>query len=126
MYWGEGAKTNNLFKIANADCRFIRVVCSWLNAVGVEPESVHFAFQYHRANGLSEKDVVGHWVEEVPYLGKCALRKCRCVEATRPSQPKLVGKCPYGTCTLYVRKSRKLFNLVYGGIEYISAKLAGD
>jgi len=126
MYWGEGAKTKFLFDVTNTDPRFIRVICSWLGTVGVEPPAVQFRLQYHRANGLTETAVIEYWLAEVPYLQRCALRKCRCVEVARPSQTRLIGKCPYGTCNLYVHKSRRLYNLVMGGIEYLSAACKGD
>jgi hypothetical protein len=126
MYWGEGTKTKSLFYIVNSDPRFIRFICSWLGNVGVEPSAVQFCFQYHRANGRTEQEVVDHWLSEVPQLRQCVLRKCRCVDLIRPSQTKLIGKCPNGTCALYVHKSRRLFNLVMGGIEYLSRISRGD
>jgi hypothetical protein len=126
MYWGEGSKKNRLFQISNSDPRFLAVICSWLSAVGVKPSSITFRVQYYTANGFSQQDIVDHWVSEVPYLKQCVLWKCRGVEAKTPSQTKLIGKCPYGTCAVYVRKSRRLFNLVMGGIEYLSAMFRGD
>ena len=126
MYWGEGAKTNSLFKISNADPRFIGFICSWLCKVGVEPSAVQFRFEYHRANRRNEQEVISYWLGEVPQLRRCVLRKSRGVEIVRPSQTKLVGKCPYGTCALYVHKSRRLFNLVMGGIRYLSRASRGD
>jgi hypothetical protein len=126
MYWGEGSKKNHLFQISNSDPRFLAVICSWLNAVGVKPSAATFRVQYYTANGLSEQEIVEHWVTEIPYLKECVLWKCRGVIAKKPSQIKLIGKCPYGTCAVYVRRSRRLFNLVMGGIEYLSATFRGD
>jgi hypothetical protein len=120
MYWGEGRKSSAKFSISNADARFIRTICSWLRSAGVEPMGVTFRVQYHRANGLTEKEVLDYWLAEVPYLRQCALGKCPCVDVTRPSQERLVGKCPCGTATIYVRQSRRLFNMVMGGIEFLS------
>jgi hypothetical protein len=126
MYWGEGTKAHSLFAITNADSRFIRVICSWLSAVGVEPLAVTFRVQYHRANGITEKEVTDYWLAEVPYLQRCVLGKCTGVDIVRTSQTKRLGKCPYGTATIYVHKSRRLFNLMMGGIEYLSEASKGD
>jgi len=126
MYWGEGAKTNNLFNIANADPHFIRVVCAWLEKMEVNPASVQFRFQYHRANGYPLEAIVNYWLTEVPYLQNCVLRKCKCVESSYPPKLRLIGKCPHGTCTLYVHKSRRLYNWIMGGIGFLHEGLLGD
>jgi hypothetical protein len=126
MYWGEGAKTTDQFKIADSDPRFLGVICAWLDAIEVDSSTVQFKLQYYQANGLTEEEIVAHWVAEIPYLQRCGRRQGTCVVVERPSQKKGVGKCLYGTCTIYLRKARRLFNLVMGGIEYLCTAGEGD
>jgi hypothetical protein len=115
LYWGEGAKTQHLVGISNADAEFHRVFMRWLLRA-VSAKQVSYSVRYYVANEFTESEVIDHWHAALPELVQCQRCKFQAVVAGKES---LVGKCPFGTLAIWVKQSRWLFHEIMGGIRFL-------
>jgi len=116
LYWGEGTKNKNVFAIANADYRMIRLIVRWL-AEGGYLAKMTFTVGYHPANELTESDLKLWWKEKIVQLTDDHFRKFTCYKPREGVwRGKQKGKMLYGTGTIYVCNTR-LRQMIEGGIE---------
>jgi DNA invertase Pin-like site-specific DNA recombinase len=114
LYWGEGAKTLEYFKIANSDHKMLNLVWNWLNKNDYN-QKVKFSVIYHKENKLESKEILNWWVEALPGLNKS---QCKCYVKKSEAKNKKIGKLPYGVGYLSVY-SVEFFYKVMGGIEFL-------
>jgi hypothetical protein len=62
LYWGEGGKTRNDFKLANADPRALRFFVRWVRTY-LDP-GVRFSLQLHLHEGNDEREARRYWRAE--------------------------------------------------------------
>jgi hypothetical protein len=116
LYWGEGSKSQNEFRIANADNNIIRIAFNWLKKEGYF-DNIVFTVCYHTENGLSEQDIKNWWLSNIPGLENKHFRKFS-IKDTSKFKTKKIGKLPYGTGYINVYRT-KLIQQVLGGIKYL-------
>lgn len=117
LYWGEGTK-NGRARLANSDHRMISVMTRWLVDNDFEFSVVISAYLN---NGLSAMDIHKWWTDAVPQLSNSLSVKVKECQISRASQRKNIGKLPYGTLTIDIKKSVAVLNNFLGGIEYIAS-----
>ncbi len=69
LYWAEGAKHRNQFKMSNADAAMIRVYMYWLRrSLKVPEEDIRCHVYGYTDNGYTEQDLLQYWskVTRVP------------------------------------------------------------
>jgi transcriptional regulator with XRE-family HTH domain len=120
LYWGEGDKSKNGFRIYNSDPSLLNVILRWLVRSGYE-SIIRFSVQYHPGNGIPEAVIRQWWLLQLPLLRKEHLLSFFPCSISRASQQKLIGKLPYGTASLVVNRLELYFN-VMGGIDFLRQK----
>lgn len=114
LYWGEGNKTSYCTRLCNSDYKLIDVFVRWL----VENKYEFSAnIQYHIENSISYEEIEAWWLSKICHLNKIQFTKPSICVINRASQRKNIGKLPYGTIGITVKKSSKLFWMIMGGIE---------
>jgi hypothetical protein len=116
LYWGEGGKSHRVgVVISNADSKLLNLFVKWLLLKRYEFE---FRVRYHEGNGLTESQITEWWMNAIPSLKTVNLRKF--TKSGRVGVGKCVGKLPYGTACVRVRRSTELYMKIMGGIRYLS------
>jgi hypothetical protein len=110
LYWGEGSKNKNSFKLTNSDFSMLQVACRILKDYN---KSLYI--YYYKENNISANEIKKWWLSKLNNIDKIILYEQK---ISRASQQKLKGKLPHGTACLLIN-STELVQMVYGGIEYL-------
>jgi len=115
LYWGEGSKGRNDFRISNSDPGMIEFVYKALTAAGVGSSRIRVAVHLHE--GIPVEPVVQFWasllVGVVPHEIKVY------TAPNRRKNPDKGHKLEMGVCYLRVAEGMPLRQRVEGWIEYL-------
>lgn len=111
LYWGEGTKNKNSFKLTNCDSSMISLVNNL-----IKPYNPYLCIYFYKENGLSDEEIRKWWYDAT----KIKEIKLYVQKISRASQNKLKNKQMYGTATIQVDKT-ELVQKIYGGIEYLKS-----
>jgi predicted transcriptional regulator len=119
LYWCEGKKGGNQFRVSNSDKQLLALVAGWLIQEGYGG-LIRLSIYYHQENGRTEEEIKRWWATQLGGLNEHQFNKCRALPQNR--NPKKWGKLPYGVCHLTVYRSTLLLQSVLGGIEYLKSE----
>jgi len=119
LYWAEGSKTQPAIQLANCDPNVIATFLHFLRTYfGVENERLKIYVQAYRGNGKTPEEVISHWAD-VTQLPIESVR-IKMLTPAQQSRGKKHHKRAWGTCTIYVRRSGDIEQMIFGAIQEIA------
>jgi hypothetical protein len=116
LYWAEGAKRRNTFKVTNSDPELLAYVAEFLRRELDVPSSRMRLHCNLFADHLEhQKEIEDYWLERLALPRSC-LRKSVVNVFSQSSKRTRIGKLPYGTSALVVHSTR-LVQTIYGSIQ---------
>lgn len=116
LYWAEGSKDRNQLTFCNSDVHMIRFARRFLSdSLGVQPADFTLRLNVYTSNGLTIKQIEGHWLKALD-LPRACLRGHSLSHFPTSSSGKRRNKLPYGVCSLTVH-STELVQHIYGAIQ---------
>jgi len=114
LYWAEGNKTKNTFRISNCDYTMLSIIKDKLIKMGYELKKMGMVIHCVEDTETKDNDIKDFWQEKV---GIEKIRVYR-YKVKNESQRKGFGKQPFGTAHMHVFNT-ELLHMVYGGIDYL-------
>jgi len=117
LYWGEGAKTQNHLKMANADPRALRLFVLWVRTY-LDPKA-EFSLQLHLHEGNDDEAARSHWRSETGLMTANFYRTFIKPKGTGHRKNHL----PHGVCTIKVRRCADAWQRTMTWVEVIADDL---
>jgi hypothetical protein len=116
LYWAEGAKNRNQVKLCNSDRGMLVFFRRFLvTCFDVAPERFALSLHVYLGNGLTIRQIEGHWIEALELPRSC-LRKHSINPLPTSSSGKKKNKLSYGVATLRLGSTR-IVQHIYGAIQ---------
>jgi len=116
LYWSEGYKNRNTFKMTNSDknmlCLFMRFL---RECYGISNNEISLYIQCY-TDCFSVDYIEKYWLKELNLPNSC-LRKTQVDVLSKYSHKKRCGKLKYGTCSIVVHCSTEILHNVFGAIQ---------
>jgi hypothetical protein len=117
LYWAEGSKGRHTVTLVNSDVNLLRLFRRFLDeCFGVDAPRLALRVNVHMNNGLTITEVEGYWLAALSLPSTC-LRAHSISSGQARNRGRKIGKLPYGTATLEVRRSTWLMHHIYGAIQ---------
>lgn len=113
LFWGEGSKNKNSFRITNCDVYLLKYVLKILRSYFyIDNNKICISVQYHDG-GLDISEIKKFWLSELSLLDT-NWKKPYC----KTNKYNTNHKYPYGVCCITISDT-ELVNNVYGAIKHI-------
>ena len=119
LYWGEGSKTRCAVDITNSDINVLRVFLDFCRVYfDVKPHQMAISISAY-THVHTKEEIIAYWIKGLKIKG--VRQKTHFFDDYRFSSKgvstKKIGKLPYGTINLYIDKSSRMIQHIYGALE---------
>jgi hypothetical protein len=117
LYWGEGGKTRNDLKMANADPRALRLFASWVRVYLIP--NARFSLQLHLHEGNDEHAATTYWREATGLPDANFYKSFIKPKGTGHRKNHL----KHGVCTVKVRRCADAWQTAMAWVEAVADRL---
>jgi hypothetical protein len=116
LFWAEGSKDRNSFKVVNSDPDLLALVTRFLRTYfGVEDSQIRIRCNLFADHISRQQEIESFWLAKLE-LPPSSLRRSAVNAYSKYSQKKRTNKLPYGTCEIVVNRTR-IVQTIYGSTQ---------
>lgn len=120
LYWAEGAKGPNCIMISNSAIYVLKTFIRFAKKY-FDVSNQDFSYMIHSYTDLKTSEEIEQYWKTGLNLEGATRRKHNFLMGkyeSKNNSDSLKGKSSYGTCYLYIKKSTRIIQHIYGAIEY--------